>query len=261
MNGKSYFTEAEYCPYKYASVRLLDSPYHMDKLYEYRIPDSCRERIRKGSFVVLPYGNGNRRVIGVVIGFSDCTDYDELRIKMIDGLASERLALFESTLSLCEFMKKRYLCTFGDAAKLMLPPGALGSLRESYSVTPSGSRASIEATDVKNYELLRYIADHGTVTRDELSLSFPRFSRESIEELIEKRYVFRSLDVSERKDAHETVVSLAMPLDNVVYIIHGKDKKLSCARKTKGACSNLSPKTASVRYPLSVSRQRYQELR
>ena len=169
----------EYCRYAYACVRLLESPYHVDKVYDYRIPESCRTRIKKGSFVILPYGNGNRRIIGIVIGFSNEPSCDVNRIKMIDGIAVEKLSLSEDMIALCEFMKKRYLCTFGDAVKLMLPPGALGKLRESFTVTPSGAKADIKASEVVNFEMLNYIKRHGTVTSDELNIQFPRRSRQS----------------------------------------------------------------------------------
>ena len=216
----------EYCPYKYASVRLLDSPYHVDKLYEYRIPDSCRAFIKRGSFVILPYGNGNRRIIVVVIGFSDSVRYDVSRIKMIDGLASKKLSLDENTLALCDFMKKRYLCTFGDAVKLMLSPGALGKLRESYAITPEGEEADINASSVVNFEMLSYIKSHGTVTKDELNMAFPRMSKQSIDKLAEKGYIVRCLDVSEKKDASLPFISLDIPLERAYDIADGKDKDI-----------------------------------
>lgn len=214
---------AEYCAYAYASVRLLDSPYHVDKSYEYRIPDSCRSKIKKGSFVVLPYGNGNRRIIGVVTGFSDTANYEPERIKLIDGIASEKLTLSEEALALCDFMKKRYLCTFGDAAKLMLPPGALGKLRESYSVTEKGEVADIKSSDIVNFEMLTYIRHNKTVTKDDLSIRFPRMVRQSLDNLIEKGYVERCLDLSEKKEAYETVVRLAVSENRAQDILDGKD--------------------------------------
>lgn len=216
----------EYCPYKYASVRLLDSPYHMDKLYEYRIPEACRTIIKKGSFVILPYGNGNRRIIGIVTDFSNETSYDENRIKMIDGLASEKLSLDEKAIALCEFMKKRYLCTFGDAVKLMLSPGALGKLRESYTVTPEGMRANMNACGVVNFEMLRFIQSRGTVTRDELNIAFPRMSKQSIEALIGNGFIMRSLDVTEKQDAVEVLISLDIDVDRAYAAADGKDGEI-----------------------------------
>lgn len=226
----AYGAVTEYCPctYRYASVRLLDSPYHMDKIYDYRIPDSCRRGIRKGSFVILPYGNGNRRIIGIVIGFSDRASCDESRVKMLDGLASERLSLDENTISLCDFMKKRYLCTFGDAVKLMISPGTLGKLRESYYATPEGMEADVKDCEVAHFEMLSFIRSRTSVTKDELNLAFPRQSKQSIDALIEKGFIVRSLDVGERKDSVEVLVSLdgEVDVDRAYAIVDGRDPSI-----------------------------------
>lgn len=216
----------EYCPYKYASVRLLDSPYHVDKAYDYRIPDSCRHLIKRGSFVILPYGNGNRRIIGVVTGFSNSVSFAESRIKMIDGLASKKLSLDDNTLALCDFMKKRYLCTYGDAVKLMISPGALGKLRESYSITPEGENADIKSSDIVNFEMLTYVKKHGTVSKDELNLTFPRMSKQSIDELVARGYIVRCLDINEKKDASISLVSLDVSVDRAFDIASGKDSEI-----------------------------------
>lgn len=231
MNERGVFEKAtEYspCAYKYASVRLLDPPYHMDKIYDYRIPESCRHGIHKGSFVILPYGNGNRRIIGIVIGFADKASCEENRIKMLDGLASERLSLDEDTIALCDFMKKRYLCTFGDAVKLMISPGTLGKLRESYYATPEGMEADVKDCEVAHFEMLSFIRSHTSVTKDELSLAFPRQSKQSIEALIKKGFIVRSLDVGERKDSVEVLVSLDgdIDVDRAYAIVDGRDAEI-----------------------------------
>ncbi len=193
---------------RYASVRLLDSPYHLDNAYDYRIPDSCRGIIRVGSFVILPYGNGNRRIIGVVCDLSNTCAYPDAKIKSIDKMASERLSADEEMLSLAEFIKNRCLCTFGDALKLMLPPGALSNLRESVSMTARGTEVSLTRLSPDLVPMLAFIKERGTVSKDEISLAFPRNSNETLERLITDGYVQRTIDISETNDAYRTLISL-----------------------------------------------------
>lgn len=214
------FSEAKYeCTSKYANVRLLDSPYHLDTSYDYRIPDSCRTMIKKGSFVILPYGNGNRRLVGVVCGFSDEAGYKESKIKPIDRIASEKLSVGEDMLALAEFIKGRCMCTFGDALKLMLPPGALSNLRESLSITPDGENVSVSDVDPSSAAMLAFIKSKHTVSKDELSIAFPRNCNETAESLIADGYVVRSLDISETRDAYRVSYILAVEKNKAEEIL------------------------------------------
>ncbi len=221
-------TETKYrCESKYASVRLLDSPYHLDKTYDYRIPDSCRDFIKTGSFVVLPYGNGNRRVVGVVCGFSDSVDYSEARIKPIDKIASERLSVSAEMLSLAEFIKKRCISTFGDALKLMLPPGSLQNLRESFTVTEKGKEEDISKLPPELFPLLGFIREKNTVSKDDIAISFPRGYGDVIDRLIEEGLIVRTIDISEIKDAYKTLVSIPEEKrgEELLHLVRGEKQK------------------------------------
>ena len=158
---------------EYIGVRLLEAPYHLDRVYEYKVPDSCRDSVRVGSFVIIPYGNGNRRVVAVVVYFTDTPAYDEDKIKRIDAPASDSISLREEQIGLSAFISRRCLCTFGDAAKLMLPPGALGRLRESYRITGKGEARRTESVDTEHAELLIYLQQRRIASGDELRLHYP----------------------------------------------------------------------------------------
>ena len=48
---------------QYAVVRILDIPYHVDKPFTYYLTPEFAGVACVGSFVMVPFGFGNRRVI------------------------------------------------------------------------------------------------------------------------------------------------------------------------------------------------------
>ena len=50
----------------YAGVYLLDAPFAIDRVYDYLIPRSLCDVVHRGSFVTVPFGNGNRKHLALV---------------------------------------------------------------------------------------------------------------------------------------------------------------------------------------------------
>jgi len=59
---------------EYARVYLLDTPFCIDKPYDYFIPIEMRDSVNVGSFVSVPFGNGNRQKLALVFELADHTD-------------------------------------------------------------------------------------------------------------------------------------------------------------------------------------------
>ena len=58
---------------EYARVYLLDLPYAADRAFDYYIPSSLRSATRRGCFVTVPFGKGNRKQLAVVVSVGDET--------------------------------------------------------------------------------------------------------------------------------------------------------------------------------------------
>lgn len=104
----------------FCKVYLFDLPYHIDRPFDY----SCGENVCRGSIVKVPFGKTDRLRLGVVISLSETTAEGE-KIKPVHSVVADRFSMNEEMLGLCLFMKKYTLCTFGEAARCILPPGAL----------------------------------------------------------------------------------------------------------------------------------------
>ena len=67
----------------YADV-IVDISYEkLDRIFQYRIPKELKGRLAVGSRVEIPFGAGNRRISGYVVGFSEYADYPEEKLKRI----------------------------------------------------------------------------------------------------------------------------------------------------------------------------------
>ena len=101
-------------------IYILDAPYHIDRAFDYL----SEQEIPRGAFVRVPFGRADKLRMGVV--YSQGGDMsDEKNIKPVHSVLSDRPPLSEEMLGLCLFLKEHTLCTFGEAVKTVLAPGAL----------------------------------------------------------------------------------------------------------------------------------------
>ena len=111
----------------YSEIYLLDAPYHIDTAFDY----SCGEDLFRGAIVKVPFGNSNTLRLGVVTRLK--SESNGARIKPVHSVVYDRFSFTEEMLGLCLFLKEYTLCTFGEAARTILPPGALSAhLNERY---------------------------------------------------------------------------------------------------------------------------------
>lgn len=139
----------------------MENPYHLDSLYEYRIPVALEEEVFPGAFVTVPFGSSNHRRLGVVWELHEVQNHQAP--KSIELVSPEHMALDGGMMGLCEFMKQRLLCTIGDAIRSMMPASALSRLVTVYSAT---SHIPNDSDDVHSSDLFVYraIASAGECT-------------------------------------------------------------------------------------------------
>ncbi len=100
-------------------IYLFDAPYHIDRAFDYESDTD----IPVGSIVKVPFGKANRLRLGVVAK-KKC-ECQAGGVKPVHSVFDGRYSLSEEMLGLCLFLKEYTLCTFGEAARAVLPPGAL----------------------------------------------------------------------------------------------------------------------------------------
>ena len=115
----------------YCEVYIFDAPYHIDRPFDYE----AIEGAVRGAIVRVPFGRADKLRLGVVIALKDTTE-GGVSIKPVHSVLTDRPSLTDEMLGLCLFLKEYTLCTFGEAARTVLPPGALSdTLNVRYSKT------------------------------------------------------------------------------------------------------------------------------
>ena len=134
----------------FAKIYLIDAPYAIDRPFDYECPESLLAAIRVGCAVKVPFGMQNRLRVGIVVSLCECAESD--RTKPVHSVIADRYVLSEEMLGLCLFLKEYTLCTFGDAVRCVLPPGALAEIpnvryRKIYelAVTKDEAQAALDA--------------------------------------------------------------------------------------------------------------------
>ena len=71
---------------EYASVIVDISHEKLDRVFQYRVPKELQNRLQAGMQVEVPFGMGNRRMKGYVVGLSEEPDYPPEKIKPLTGI-------------------------------------------------------------------------------------------------------------------------------------------------------------------------------
>jgi len=104
-----------------ASVVLSSSTREFDREYHYIIPESLKNAVSPGVRVIVPFGRANRSVEAYVLDVVNETEFTEL--KEIKKVLDESPVMGKHMIELARWMKDKYICTYSDAIKCMLPPG------------------------------------------------------------------------------------------------------------------------------------------
>ena len=159
----------------FCEVYLFDVPYHIDFPFDY----SCGENLSRGDIVRVPFGKTNRLRFGVV--FRTKSESEGENVKPVHSVISDRFSFSEEMLGLCLFLKEYTLCTFGEAARTLLPPGALSeklnvkysrsiSLKiptaDAESILSEGGRRGIRSAGQRT--VIEYLIEKASASDEEL---------------------------------------------------------------------------------------------
>ncbi len=110
-----------------AKVAIESAAYSFDMLYSYKIPEDMTDNLKPGMRVVVPFGRGNRKRIGLVFGLEKI-EFDK-KLKSADFIIDEVPVLSDELLRLCVWLRENTFCTYYDAFRAILPPGLGYSLK------------------------------------------------------------------------------------------------------------------------------------
>lgn len=108
----------------FAGVIINRLALSVDRIFHYAIPPHLTGKVQVGSHVTVPFGSGNRMIDGFVLSLTSAIEFDGT-VKEIAGLESPEPLFDEELLKVCDFLKRRYFCSYISAIKTILPPGSV----------------------------------------------------------------------------------------------------------------------------------------
>ena len=107
--------------HKYADIIIDISHEAIDRTFQYKIPETLAAEIGIGTKVSIPFGRGNHLRTGYVISFSDKPKFNEEKLKDIDSICENGVAIEGELIELAAYMKEQYGSTMINALKTVMP--------------------------------------------------------------------------------------------------------------------------------------------
>ena len=207
--------------YKIAVVAISNSTRKFDKEYHYVIPYELIDSIDIGVRVIVPFGRSDRHVEGYVL---DIIKKDEVkRLKEIKDIIDSKPLLNASMIRLAKWMKKRYICTYSDAIRCMLPPGI--SVKSSKTIVLKNHQVTLSGNNLKIVDILNECGGKKDYEKLKEKINSTTFSKniKSLEEL-------GVVDVVEEFTAgvnkkYNKVAFIIKPIHEVIEEIESNDIK------------------------------------
>lgn len=226
----------------YAFVHIIDIAYGIDKRYCYYIPHDKRDDIKIGSVLVVPFGNANKRVSAVVVGFAEECDYPA--IKSIDSVMNYPFEVPEELIRTCAFMKERFFCTFGTAFKAVIPPGVNLETETVYSVSEGCDLSDLNSPA---YVIATSIAAKGVVCERDIVCEYGEEGKKFLNSLCKIGVLIRSSRVPEKlNEKNLFTYNLKISPEEAEELAEAKD---GLTEKQKGLLSLL------IHYPAATMRE------
>ncbi len=144
MNGGRYV----------AAVAVHAAAWGFDRPFSYILPDGLYRRRLEGCRVVVPFGKGNRKRVGLILSVSEA-DRDECKgLKEILSLADEVPVLNEEQMLLMYWLKENTFCTYYDAIRTLLPSALQLRVQEHYMLVSDADTSGL--TEEQN-RLVQYL--------------------------------------------------------------------------------------------------------
>lgn len=162
-----------------AEIAVSGTLYSFDMLFSYTVPQNMR-KVQCGCRVLVPFGKGDSRRIGVVMKLADG---DGSGLKPVLSLVDSDPVLSKEFINLAFYLHENTFCTYFEAVKAMLPPAMNVTVKEKFRVNRNFDdfkSLDSEATELfgkiqqfsddagLNNFISNFISENGRKTIDEL---------------------------------------------------------------------------------------------
>ena len=131
-------------PIHIAAVAVSNTSFGYDRRYKYLIPLALENSTDVGMRVIVPFGNGNRRRIGVIVRIDNTAELGENEnisdFKPIASVVDSEPLLNNEMSELLMWIRETTLCTYYEAFKTLIPLGLSVNFTQKYSLADNYER-------------------------------------------------------------------------------------------------------------------------
>ncbi len=182
------------------AVGISSTTFGYDKRYQYTIPLDMDCKVFVGARVLVPFGTGNRKRIGVVIRIDEVTNEDLSKFKPISSVIDTEPLLNDEMIDLLYWIRNTTLCTYFDAFRTLIPIGLSVNFSVQYKLTDNENLSEDILSDAAVELFNKAKDDISAINEAEKSL---------IEELAEKGFLIEE-NLFKRRKKDETIKMLRL---------------------------------------------------
>ena len=127
----------------FANIIIDISHEKLDHTFQYRIPRGILEKVYPGVQVVVPFGKANRMIRGFVVEVTDQAAFEVNRIKEVDSVFTDGVAVEGQLIALAAWIRKNYGGTMNQALKTVSVRFAWLSKKKRHAVFLQNLKKSI----------------------------------------------------------------------------------------------------------------------
>lgn len=227
-----------------AGVAVQKIAYHVDKLYDYRVPSEYEEILKPGCRVLVSFGQGGKLRQGLVCSLRTVdTESVSGRIKPVSALLDEEPLIKPDMIKMAEYMRDSTFCTLFDAVQTILPSGLNLKTDVCYSLKTCKPEENLSPDEKAAVEYLE--GRKGSVMEPVIlgALGLKPSSR-VMEDLYKKGIVERDYRAARKvKDETMKMVALKNPVDSeekaeeILKTLTPKQRAVFLEVYRVGACS------------------------
>lgn len=105
----------------YADIIIDISHENLDKTYQYAVPKELEKQAVIGALAVVPFGRGNRKINGYIVGLSEEPKIDKELIKPLAEVVQGAPVIESHLIYLAYWMKENFGGTMNDSLKTVIP--------------------------------------------------------------------------------------------------------------------------------------------
>lgn len=220
---------------RYAGIIVNNESVQVDKIFTYKIPENLINELKVGHRVKVPFGRGNRSIDGFILElYENCENVKG--IKYIVDICDDFTVLREEDVKLIKNMRERYLCTYLECIKVIIPTGITkgvkNKVKEVISIGNNLKDKFCKDPYLQIYDIVR--KNNGIYSKTEISNKF-NVSLSSINTMIKHEFLIKGEEIVERFNnrrysnyaekklniEQEIVVNSILASDRSMFLIHG----------------------------------------